>query len=139
MKLRRLHVQMLIIEAIAELLQGWWAPSLGPSCVPILPIHSSFVGFLRTHIVDILSLGVDPCIDTYPRRLVEHHSPNSLYAPVKSWTPQQLEVFPTVCTNPLRAKSLFAAASPKGDLQVAHRISLRTSFIRLTSNALKSP
>jgi hypothetical protein len=50
-----------------------------------------------------------------------------------------LEVFPTVCTNPLRAKSLFAAASPKGDLQVTHRISLKTSFIRLTSNALKSP
>jgi hypothetical protein len=42
-----------------------------------------------------------------------------------------LEVFPTVRTNPLRAKSLFAAASPKSDLQITHRISLKTRFVRL--------
>jgi hypothetical protein len=50
-----------------------------------------------------------------------------------------IEDFPTVRTNPLRAKSLFAAASPKSDLQITHRISLKTRFVRLTSNALESP
>jgi hypothetical protein len=30
----------------------------------------------------------------------------------------RLEVFPTVCISPLRAKSLSAAASPKSDLWI---------------------
>jgi hypothetical protein len=50
-----------------------------------------------------------------------------------------VEAFPTECTNPLRAKSLFAAASLKSDLWITYRISLKTSFIRLSSNVLESP
>jgi hypothetical protein len=57
----------------------------------------------------------------------------------RDWRKGPLEVFPTVRTNPLRAKSLFAAASPKSDLQITHRISLKPRFVRLTSNALESP
>jgi hypothetical protein len=35
-----------------------------------------------------------------------------------------LEDFPTVCTNPLRAKSLFATASPKSDLRIVDNVLL---------------
>jgi hypothetical protein len=49
-----------------------------------------------------------------------------------------LEVFPTVRTNPLRAKSLFAAASPKSDLWIIVNILLKTRLFRLINNSSSS-
>jgi hypothetical protein len=72
----------------------------------------------------------------------------SLYSSYAHRTPREgvrspsgcsgLEVFPTVRTNPLRAKSLFAAASPKSDLWIIVNILLKTRLFRLINNSSSS-